>query len=334
MSGALRLAGALLTAAAPLAAQTGGAISGRVTDALTGEAVRAALVSVDGGRQGAATDSGGVYRVREVRSGWHRVQINAIGYRPLIHDSVLVRTGETVTLNFELHPHAVAVDSILVEAKPDVILDPLAPQDLQRITGEEIRRLPVTTVEEAVALSAGAVGESYRGGRLGQQAFVLDGLGVKNQVDASTGPLGVRIPPDILTEASLVTNAFSARYGQAVSGLINVVTKDPGDQWQSRLAYETDRPLWNGWDYGIDRAVATADGPIGHGIGLHLHEDPYLGPTNDQPLEAGMVLGIEPLVYETGFGFGMQNKDMVLVTSSGCELLSDYADTDRLLIVA
>jgi Xaa-Pro aminopeptidase len=72
---------------------------------------------------------------------------------------------------------------------------------------------------------------------------------------------------------------------------------------------------------------------IGHGIGLHLHEDPYLGPTDDQPLEAGMVLGIEPLVYETGFGFGMQNKDMVLVTDSGCELLSDYADTDRLIIV-
>src|SRR5712672_3668174 len=73
---------------------------------------------------------------------------------------------------------------------------------------------------------------------------------------------------------------------------------------------------------------------IGHGIGLHLHEDPYLGPTQDQPLEAGMVLGIEPLIYETGFGFGMQNKDMVLVTRGGCELLSDYLDTDKLLIVA
>src|SRR5215831_9344816 len=72
---------------------------------------------------------------------------------------------------------------------------------------------------------------------------------------------------------------------------------------------------------------------IGHGIGLHLHEDPYLGPTEDQPLEAGMVLGIEPLVYETGFGFGMQNKDMVLVTDNGCELLSDYANTDKLIIV-
>lgn len=66
---------------------------------------------------------------------------------------------------------------------------------------------------------------------------------------------------------------------------------------------------------------------------MHLHEDPYLGPTADMPLEAGMVLGIEPLIYETGFGFGMQNKDMVLVTADGCELLSDFTDTAQLIIV-
>ena len=46
-----------------------------------------------------------------------------------------------------------------------------------------------------------------------------------------------------------------------------------------------------------------------------------------------MVLGIEPLCYRTGHGFGMQNKDMFLVTETGCELLSDYGNTDRLLVV-
>ncbi|VTU36084.1 M24 family metallopeptidase [Variovorax sp. PBL-E5] len=79
---------------------------------------------------------------------------------------------------------------------------------------------------------------------------------------------------------------------------------------------------------------------VGHGIGLHLHEDPYLGktpilgrPGSDALIEEGMVLGFEPLCYETGYGFGMQNKDMLLVTANGSELLSDYADTDRLLVV-
>ncbi len=78
---------------------------------------------------------------------------------------------------------------------------------------------------------------------------------------------------------------------------------------------------------------------VGHGIGLHLHEDPYIGKTpeigktGDAQLEAGMVLGVEPLCYQTGYGYGMQNKDMMLVTETGCELLSDYANTDRLLVV-
>jgi Xaa-Pro dipeptidase len=78
---------------------------------------------------------------------------------------------------------------------------------------------------------------------------------------------------------------------------------------------------------------------VGHGIGLHLHEDPYIGKTpeigktGDAQIEAGMVLGVEPLCYQTGYGYGMQNKDMMLVTETGCELLSDYADTNRLLVV-
>lgn len=72
---------------------------------------------------------------------------------------------------------------------------------------------------------------------------------------------------------------------------------------------------------------------IGHGIGLHLHEHPYLGMYDDVPLEAGMVLGIEPLVYDTGHGFGMQNKDIALVTESGSELLSNVTDTDELIII-
>lgn len=80
---------------------------------------------------------------------------------------------------------------------------------------------------------------------------------------------------------------------------------------------------------------------VGHGIGLHLHEDPYLGktpilgrPGEDAVLEEGMVLGFEPLCYQTGFGFGMQNKDILVVTASGSKLLSDTTDTDELLVIA
>ncbi len=70
---------------------------------------------------------------------------------------------------------------------------------------------------------------------------------------------------------------------------------------------------------------------VGHGIGLSLHEEPYLSARHDQPLEEGMVFGVEPLVYDTGHGFGLQLKDMVAVTAQGAELLSDVSDNRQLI---
>jgi ectoine hydrolase len=70
---------------------------------------------------------------------------------------------------------------------------------------------------------------------------------------------------------------------------------------------------------------------VGHGIGVDLHEQPYLAAFSDAILRDGMVISIEPLVYRTGHGFGMQIKDVVAVTGDGCQLLSDVSDTDTLL---
>ena len=255
-----------MASARQLSAQTNGSIVGHIRQREGGAPLSGAQVGLDG-RWVVQTDSIGYYRIREVRSGWHVVTVRSIGFETVRRDSVLVRAGQTTVVNFTVDVYTIE-QPIVVEAYADSILDPSVVASVQRISGDELRRFPVTTVGEAVALSAGAVGESYRGGRLGQQAFVLDGLGVKNQLDASTGPLGVRIPPDLLVEASLATNGFSARYGQAISGLVNVVTKDGGNRWSGRAAYETDRLLSGSADLGVDRFVLAADGPLGHGIGL------------------------------------------------------------------
>ena len=282
----------LFLAASSAAAQSTGAIGGRVTDATTGLSLSGAIVTVGDGRRGNVTDSSGAYRVREIRSGTYIVQVRAIGYTPVRREGVIVQGGSTTIADFRLQPSAVELPAIVVETA-DRVLDPLRTATEQVVTAEDLRTLPVSSLEEAIALSAGAVGESYRGGRLGQQSFVIDGLGVKNQLDASTGPLGLQLPPDILTEASLVTNGFSARFGQALSGLINVVTRDGGDEWRGRAAYESDRVFPEGLDYGLDRVVVEADGPIAGGIrGLaavdlsaRVDADPVNAPAPEQPLD-------------------------------------------------
>ena len=249
-----------------LAAQVDGAVAGTVTDAVSGVPIPGAQVDVGRGMRGAVTDAEGRYRVRAMRPGIYSIRVRAVGFKPLTQDGVVVVGGRTVQLDVRLASEAVELPGIAVEGKPDPLLDPRIAATIQRVTAADLRELPLTSLEEAIAIKAGVVEASIRGGRVGQDALVLDGMTVKNQLDPSTGTMGLVIPPIAIREATLVTNGFSAQYGQALSGMVLAVTREGDDRLEGTLALETDRPLGNGADYGFDRLVAALGGPLFAGL--------------------------------------------------------------------
>jgi Xaa-Pro aminopeptidase len=68
----------------------------------------------------------------------------------------------------------------------------------------------------------------------------------------------------------------------------------------------------------------------GHGFGLEIHEDPRIGKKGTATLESGMVITIEPGVYLEGWG-GIRIEDAVVVTETGCEILTSTSKQLRLI---
>ena len=66
----------------------------------------------------------------------------------------------------------------------------------------------------------------------------------------------------------------------------------------------------------------------GHGVGLEIHEPPYVSPKSRDTLEPGNIVTAEPGIYLPG-RFGVRIEDMLLITPDGCE---DLTDCDKQLI--
>lgn len=72
-------------------------------------------------------------------------------------------------------------------------------------------------------------------------------------------------------------------------------------------------------------------GPVGHGVGLEVHEAPVLSQRTTDTLKPGMVVTVEPGIYIPDFG-GVRIEDDVLITDDGYEILTSFPK-DRLIEV-
>lgn len=212
-------------------AQTG-KVTGTVTDAATGEGLPFVNVMIEGTTQGAATDIDGVYIMIGVRPGTYNIKASAIGYNPVIVQNVQVSIDLTSEVDFELMETSVELQEEVVV----IATRPLVTKDLTSstaiISSDEISVLPVTEFQEALQLKAGFVGGNVRGGRSGEVVYAIDGVPVTDVYDGSTV---IDVNTNSIEELQFVSGAFNAEYGKALSGYVNIATKDGDDEFKGNI---------------------------------------------------------------------------------------------------
>ena len=76
------------------------------------------------------------------------------------------------------------------------------------------------------------MGGHFRGGRYGETSYMIDGIQVDNAFDHSTA---VDIDKDAIQDMEVITGTFNAEYGRAMSGVVNLITKDGGNQYHGKI---------------------------------------------------------------------------------------------------
>ncbi|MFQ5706491.1 MAG: TonB-dependent receptor [bacterium] len=212
---------------------TTGKISGRVVDKATGEPLPGANVMVVGTNLGAASDLDGNFIILRVPPGAYSVKASMIGYTDLQFNNVQIGVDRTTKLSFELSATVVELgESVVVVAEKPLVQMDLTSSSAS-VGSDVLSKLPLDRFEDAVNLQAGVVDGHFRGGRLGEVAYMIDGVTVN---DVFSGNFSLEVENNAIQELEVISGTFNAEYGQAMSGVVNIVTKEGGHRYHGNVS--------------------------------------------------------------------------------------------------
>ena len=210
-------------------------LAGVVADA-DGNPLVGANVVVEGSNLGAATDELGRYYILDVPVGNYDLRAEYIGYTTVVESGVRTSVGFTTTVDFNLDVAAVAGQAVTVTRERPLI-NPNATNTTRVIDKELIDAFAVRGVSNIVNLQTGVVNGYFRGSRSSDSRYYVDGVPVKDVYTGSNLLNGNS--QAALQEVSVQTGGFSAEYGGANGGIVNITTKTGGTSWTSRVGYES-----------------------------------------------------------------------------------------------
>ena len=237
----------LLFYAIPLFAGETGKISGVIRDAQTGEPLVGVNVVVEGTVLGGTTDEDGLFVILQLRPGHYALEAMYIGYADMRVENIRVLVDHTTRIDFSMSQKAVEGSEVIVTAERPVVQKDIT-SSVQFVGAQELEQLPIIDAKEGLFLQTGVLfdgltlqgrggkGEAryaIRGGGQEEVKWYIDGVRTASQVQgvADRGGSFTSVNLNAIEEVQVITGGFNAEYGEAQSGIINVVTKEGSDQF-------------------------------------------------------------------------------------------------------
>jgi hypothetical protein len=246
------------------AQSTTGVIKGKVTDAVTNDALPFAVIFVQGTSLGGTTDLDGNFTINNVPGGTYNVQASLTGYKKQVKYEIMVNSVRPSEVNFALETDSKTADTVVIRANP-FIKTAESPVSVRTIGVAEIERNPGGNRDISKAIqSLPGVASSVsfrndiiiRGGAPNENRFFLDGVEVPNinhfaTQGSSGGPVGM-INVNFIREVDFYSGAFPATRGNSLSSVFEFKMKEGNP----------DR-LVTSFTVGASDFGLTFDGPLG-----------------------------------------------------------------------
>ena len=226
--------GLLLLANGLLQAQ--GILKGTVTDAKSGEPMSFinVIAMQNGERVGAGqTDFDGVYTIKGLQVGTYDIKVTSVGYDGQLKTGVTVKASGFSIADFKLKPSATVMTELEVVADRNPVFEIGTPESGQRITSDDIAKMPGNSVDAIVA-AVGGIGynDGGSGSARGEGGMVTMQGGVRKRT-------GISAPKEAIAEIQVILGGTPASIGEAIGGTQIITLKPPSSQFKGVVKYET-----------------------------------------------------------------------------------------------
>ena len=234
-----------------------GKVSGIITAEATNEPLANVTVTIVGTSSVATTNDAGYYVMTNIPPGGYDVKVELTGYGTETVEGAKVLAGLTTTLNFALKAsEVVTLEGITVTAVKPLIKKDVT-QTTRIIEAEDIAAMPRDSVNGILQTLPGvsvlnSTGSLHvRGGRSTEVKYLIDGIPISDPIG---GSLGLNISAKSLEQMEVITGGFNAEYGDAQSGIVNLITKAGTHKFSGRFRYRVGQwgthhgdPLYGPW---------------------------------------------------------------------------------------